>query len=194
MNISYNYRRRVWPYLRDPRKKAYTLMGITLVALSIFGAFAIRPSLSTIFSLRKEVQDLRNVDALLDDKISNLSLAQSRYKTIKKDLYLLDVALPENPEVPTLLQVLNSFSGRSGVTISDMQFDPAGTSTQKLQTKKAKIAFTGTYPQVLKFLELLENSLYQINVLDLSVTLRSKLGPSYLDVKLDLETYYANFE
>ena len=189
IDVRYRYRRYVRPYLREPEKKAYTMLGLTLLALSVFGAFAIRPALGTIAGLRKEVRDLRMVDQQLSEKLAALASAQSQYKTIKKELYLLDVAIPDTPEVPTLLTTVNKLSGRTGVTINSMTFEPIVSTPNQLDVLTTRVVLTGTFERVTTFLEQLEFILYQMNVRDVTVSLLSTEGAGVLQVHLVIETF-----
>src|SRR3989344_7118733 len=119
-DFTYQYLHYLRPYLRDPQKKAYSLLAMTLIATVFFGAFAIRPALATVISLRKEVKDLREVDERLNEKIASLSISQSHYKSSKEDLYLFDIALPNEPEIPELINNLQSLAGKAGTTLENI--------------------------------------------------------------------------
>ncbi len=77
----------------------YSLVIIFLLVSSFFIIFAINPSLKTIFSLKKEEKDLTQIDSFYEQKISNVVDIQSRIEEIRDDLYLLDKAIANYPEV-----------------------------------------------------------------------------------------------
>lgn len=189
MNLR-SYYPRDWPYLRDPKRKAYTILGITLVALIIFGAFAIRPSISTVLKLRKEVSDLRKTDELLDKKIDDLSVGQRNYKKVKKDLYLLDLSLREDESQALIIEALSNYSQRARIQIVNMSFNPGSQRTHPLIRSTTKIEIKGTYQNIRTFLTLLENSLYQISVKEITLELQGLSLESSLRGTATLETYY----
>jgi Tfp pilus assembly protein PilO len=179
------------PYLREPKKKAYTMVGLTLLALSVFGAFAIRPALGTVFALRKEVEDLRDIDQRLTEKLTKLAVAQAKYNQVKSKLYLLDIAIPDQPEPSGILTDINSHASSSGVVIRNINFSGKPSEKDGLNTFAASVDLSGDFDQVIEFLNLLENNLYEISPARLSLNLRTeRTDISTLGVKLDIETYY----
>ena len=61
------------------RKKtqAYTMFILSLFTISFFSIFAIRPTLKTVTSLHREIEDLEKIDEKLTTKINQLISAQA---------------------------------------------------------------------------------------------------------------------
>ena len=66
------YQRYIEPITRDPLIRGYFELIATILLISFFLMFAIRPTLNTVFSLRRMISDLTEVDKSLDNKIQAL--------------------------------------------------------------------------------------------------------------------------
>src|SRR3989344_186695 len=79
------------PYLTPERNQKFFGIVLTLCALSFFGFFAIRPTVSTILKLQKELSDNQFVLDQLKTKIKNLQNFEveisSGSKGTRKDYY-----------------------------------------------------------------------------------------------------------
>lgn len=195
INYQY-YRKNIRSYLREPKKKAYTMLGLTLLSLVTFGSFAIRPSLVTIFRLNKQVEETKKANEQLAKKIQSLYQVQDQYKKAKKDLYLFDLSLPTKKDVPQLLEKLTLLSGKAHVTIKSIRFgklqsDPR---SKELQILPLDINLTGNFIEVSEFLKLLENSLRQMDIKSIDFVSRSSREGVAVEVHLRLNTYFLFIE
>lgn len=160
-----NYRRyypsSLTPFLRSPKVKAYGMLILSLFALSIFGAFAIRPTLKTIVQLRRQITDSRLVEKKLEEKINTLYQVQPEYEMIKNDLPIISAALPSNPQFLPFLKNLNKFASESGVLISSLTFQPVSLSnkeTSKISSFPFRLSLSGSFSNLTGFLTLLGKS------------------------------------
>lgn len=190
LDVSYQYRHYIQPYLRDPKKKAYSLLGMTLIATVVFGGFAIRPAIVTVVGLRKEVTDLRHTDRLLNEKISALASAQTHYKISKEDLYLLDLALPSSPEIPELIETLSTCAGKAQVSLLALDFKKPNTSTSSIQKAEASLKSRGDYLKTMKFISLIENNIRQMKIVALNLNHQGDVSQGNLEVQIVFEYYY----
>lgn len=159
---------RIQPYLRTPQRRAYTLATLTLLAIGLFGAFAIRPALTTITALRKEVGDLTAIDEQLSQKIGTLAKAQTEYRLVKQELYRVDSALPEHDEVSLYLQKLQHVSSATGMTLRGLTLGPPYQSGPLVQFR-GNLSLIGTYPQFESFLDTLQRSTLRPTIHDVIV-------------------------
>jgi len=107
------------------RKKARTYTGVVFSIFTVifFLYFAIKPTLVTITGLFKEIQDQRQVAEKLQDKINSLNQAQMEYSLIENDLYLVDQALPTDPQVSSLVKEIEALARQSGVSLEGFRVD-----------------------------------------------------------------------
>lgn len=173
------YGRNVRPYLADAEKKPYTILGMTLFSLIVFGAFAIRPSIATISQLSREVKKAREATATLDQKINNLSQAQVNYQLALKDLKLVDQALPKDMAIPTILETLALAAGRNNITLNETEFNPPSFA----------VTITGNLESIKNFITEIENGIRQVDVGQVKITQGGK-DLKQLVAKIELETHF----
>ena len=105
------------------RVKAYTMLILSLFTISFFGFFALKPTLSTIASLNRQIEDNREIDQKLSKKINQLVAAQAEYEVIAPFIPKIKKALPEKPEYIGLLNDLESIRTVGSATISGISID-----------------------------------------------------------------------
>lgn len=109
------------PNFKNDQTQKFTTIILTLIAISLFGMFAINPTLSIIAKLKKELADNKLVALSLEEKIRNLSILQQKYADIQEDIpYVLD-AIPDRPEVPVLMAQIQSIAHTTNIHISNLQ-------------------------------------------------------------------------
>lgn len=89
-----------------------------LLIFSIFIIFAIKPSLTTAYSLKKEEIDLTKVDQVYEEKISNITLIQTQIEENREDLPLLSQAISEQPEVNKIIEDVKKTADKNSITIN----------------------------------------------------------------------------
>jgi len=145
-------------------KKARTYVGIILSILTItfFVIFAIKPTLTTIAQLIKQTKDQKLVVVALEKKIANLSQAQNEYLTVESDLYLVDEALPQEPQVPLLIKQLETLAYQNNVNIGRLRINEVDLKkTGSPKTEKQPLSFSfaafGNYSNLKAFLSSLSS-------------------------------------
>ena len=81
----------------------YTGIILTLATITFFALFAIKPTVTTIASLVKEINSKKVVDQKLQTKINSLRQAQTNYSLISDKLVLIDQVLPQEPNLINLM-------------------------------------------------------------------------------------------
>ncbi|MCX6724676.1 MAG: type 4a pilus biogenesis protein PilO [Candidatus Shapirobacteria bacterium] len=140
-------------------KKARTYVGIILSILTVtfFVIFAIKPALATIAQLIKQTKDQKLVVGELEKKITSLSQAQNEYLAVESDLYLVDEALPQESQVPLLIKQLETLAYQSGVDIGRLRINEVDLKkTDSPKTEKQPLSFNftalGSYANLKNFL------------------------------------------
>lgn len=182
------YGRNIRPYLEESERKPRTVLGLTLLSLIIFGAFAIRPSLYTISRLRQEVKKAHEAKIILDQKIVGLGQAQVNYQLAVEDLKLVDHALPTEEAVPAILEGLALAAGRNKVTLNETEF-AAVEGEAPLKTLPLTLVVTGDLVGVERFITELENGVRQMNVQRVRIN-RGGEELEYLVAEIELEVYF----
>lgn len=119
------------PDMQRESTRAITMLIFTFITLSIFGVFAIEPTLTTIFSLRKQLADSTYVKEQLTTKIGNLSALQQQYTLYSSEFPIVFDAVPNSPDATRLAGQIAGLSQNSGLTITSFRLDQVQLSASK---------------------------------------------------------------
>lgn len=157
-NVKHLYRRR--------DVVVYTGLTLSFLAIAFFGFFALKPTITTIASLMKEIKVKRELDQKLEERLETLRLAQKNYALASESKPLVDEALPEKPYLSQLVYQIEGLSQQLGLEITSLSFDSIILLDQKTSTQSKKIAgpekidfsvgLLGEYESLLKYLESIE--------------------------------------
>ncbi len=98
----------------------------TLVLIAALGILVLRPTLLTVSSLMKEIQDEQRLVTALDDKFRSLVLVEGLMEEMKLELPRIDWAIPAGQEFEVFakeVEILAKEKGLSGVEISQAGFE-----------------------------------------------------------------------
>lgn len=137
------------PVLQQPKTRAYTMAIFSFLAVSLFGWYAIRPTISTILFLQREIADKTQINRQMEEKITALIEAQAAYEAAQPQLALVGQAIPQNSEVLGLASQVRNLVAISGSSVSAVQIPTVplvgqeATAGSKLAEKKqADFSFT----------------------------------------------------
>jgi Tfp pilus assembly protein PilO len=132
------YYRTLEPVLAKPKTKKYSTVIFFFLVVSLFGWYAIRPTIQTILYLRKEVADKIVVNQKMDDKINALITAQSLYESVSPRLTLLTDAIPENPHAVEIMKQLQQLSPPTQASLSGAQISTVPIVQTRKENESAK--------------------------------------------------------
>lgn len=210
------YYKRLDPLIKNRRNQAYTLVVLSLLTISFFGFFAVRPTLKTIASLRKQIEDRTLLNTQLEEKINALINAQENYQQIEARLPLVYSLLPHKAEFPRLLRHLELLADSNNATISSIQFEPVvvyakdgvivdATDSSELEQKDESTAiadpatpipFTlsvkGTYEELMSFLRQLTQleRIITLEAMDLTLENTGAAAENMLTLSIKAKAYY----
>lgn len=167
------YLEKLLPYVKEKKTQAFFTLALTLVAISVFGLFAINPTLVTIIQLRKQLSDAQFADKQLQQKNSNLSTLQGKYIQLQNDLPLIFSALPLDPESSPLLGQIYALGIKNHLIITRMHTDSiplAGIASNDLPFFQTNITAKGNLSDVLGFLSSLTNFQRVITFTSIEIT------------------------
>lgn len=147
--------------IKSKKTASYLTITLSFLSLSLFGLFAIRPTLLTAISLTKSVADLQKLNIDYENKIGNLIRAQGEFEKIRNDLPSIDAALPANASFAKLAQSIERYAKREDVAINQFQIDSVSISTLSASTTMSNFGFSlvglGEYESLNNFLSHLVN-------------------------------------
>lgn len=153
---------------QEKKSRVYSGIILSILTITFFLSFAIRPTLVTIASLLKEIENQKVVAEKLQDKITALNTAQIEYQKIKKDLVFVDETLPIHPDISSLITQLEVLARDSNLSVDGIQFSRTVLKDQEGNIKNSKIkegppgidftlAVVGDYKNLISFLDSLTN-------------------------------------
>lgn len=147
--------------IKSKKTASYFTLTLSLLSLSFFGIFAIKPTITTAVSLTKNIQDLKKLNLQYEDKIGNLIRAQTEYEKIRSDLPLLDTAIPANASFVKLVKAVERFANTENITVSQFQIETVPVSTLSSSSKMYSFGFnlsaSGKYSSLTSFISHLLN-------------------------------------
>jgi len=157
------------------RNKKFLGLVLTLCALSFFGFFAIRPTISTIIKLQKEISDSQFVLDQLGIKINNISKLRQQYSNMGDDISAVTNAITIQPDVPIFFGQIQAIARTSSITIKKLQnFEVEILRNDKKSDKNYysysfAISGSGSLENIFNFMQRLTNMERVINVDMLSI-------------------------
>lgn len=159
-------------YQQQPGIKITLQLLLSVFTVAFFTFFAIRPTLSTITTLLRRIEDQKEVDVRLDTKIVQLLEAQNELTANETDLPLINLAIPQAPDLEGFARRLEVLAVEENSELASLQFQAiplvgtqtslessAGTrATRNDGNFSATFDFTlnGTQESILSFLRKLE--------------------------------------
>ena len=193
--------------IQKPKHHVYSATVFSFLAVSLFGWYAIRPTVQTILYLRREIKDNEVVNQKLEEKISALVEAQANYQNVEPQLPVVNQTLPQNPNVIALIVQLRNLAIISGASLSGVQVPTVpilgqdATSSALTTVKQAKltdfplsVTVSGLFPNIQSYLQGLISMRRIIAIDSFSVSKSKELsgttGSNMLQLTLKLKGYY----
>lgn len=166
-----------------PKTRAYTTAIFSFLAISLFGWYAIRPTIQTILFLQKEIEDNKLINLQMEEKIGKLIEAHATYQSVEDDIPYLPQAIPPAPEALIALGQIRNIAIIRGASISAITSSAApllsheqtapnkaaiskGVSNRKIKSVQLSVTVVGTY-------EMLQNIIEDIVTLRRIITIDS---------------------
>jgi Tfp pilus assembly protein PilO len=150
------------PILRNKYVKTYSSFIFSLITITIFSIFAIRPTISTIISLQKGIEEQNQTLDKIKGKSDQLTLAKQNYEaldnTSKQNIRSL---IPESTSLPELLNVLSNLiilnqASSSGIQVESVDLEnTSGTLSKKPTLKEVQFSINiqGSYEKLSTILD-----------------------------------------
>lgn len=172
----------------------YTFSILFFLIFSSFVVFAIRPSLTSIFALKKEESELKKINSLYEEKILNIALIQQQLEENREKLNLLNEAIPNYPQINKMIDdikqaaEINSFLIKR-FDVSDLNLFPAN--KNNLETIKITIEGISNFDNSLQFMTYLMNQ-RRLKTIEKIIIAKDEesTASSQLKISFDVEGYY----
>lgn len=158
------------PYLTPEGSQKFFGLILTLCAISFFGFFAIKPTVSTILKLQKEISDNQFVLSQLEIKIKNLTQLRKQYFSLQNDLPIITSTITTRPDAHLLFAQIQSIARASNITMTKLQNFEVEVLRQDKDVNKDyysysfSIAGTGSFENISKLVSTLTNMERIVNI------------------------------
>lgn len=163
-------------YQRKQSFKVFVELILTVSAITVFGVFALKPTVIAISGLLKEIDAKEQTLADMNTKIANIKTAQNIAQQNSANLALLETALPSAPEPHVLASQIEGALSTSGVAIQGLSIPEVqlvGTSKQAVKgtpVLELSLSIDGQFASIKSFLNLLENLRRPISIQTLNIS------------------------
>ena len=181
--------------IRTKRAKDYTFISLFFLVFSIFVIFAIRPSLVTAFSLKKEETELNKLNNTYEGVISKIVAIQSSFENYRQDLHLFSEAIPSKPNVNRLIGDIEQATATSSVTIQKLsagEVNLVDKSKGTLRSTSIDIDASADFDNLLQSIQEIyrQRRLKKVQKLDITSQSNDSTESAGLKLKLKVEGYY----
>ena len=112
------------PVLRSKGVHEYGPLIFSLVMVSFFSIFALRPTLTTIATLQKSIEEQQTLDKSITQKIEDLKNAKNNYLAISQETRTkVDNLVPNDTALPSLITQIRQLASTYDASVSGIQFE-----------------------------------------------------------------------
>lgn len=178
-----------------PAMRAYMEIFLTLIAISLFGIFAIRPTMITIGKLLQEIKLKEETLSTMNKKIADLNTAKDLYTKESEKIKLIDEAIPKNPQPDLLALQIEELAKTDNILVKNLGIENikiAGTSSLEDDGKlDLTLNLSGEYSGLIKFAKDIEDLRRPIMYDGLSISsIQDKNGSALYMTLENLSTPY----
>lgn len=178
------------------KDKDYTYAIVFFLIFSFFILFAIKPSISTAFSLSKKLEDLKRVDGLYEKQVTQIIRAQSKLENLRDSYPLLEEAFPKAVQLSKVIEEIKSSAQKNNLNITkisinniNLMVDP---NTQKTNTFSANLEIEGKFSNLISLIEEIKNQRRLKSIKNLITNRSDTMSSDSAKLKISIETegYY----
>ncbi len=171
---------------------------LSIMLVIVLGVFAIQPTLVTMSDLIKEIDDKKELNDKLEKKISQLQSAQNEYYRVENRLYLIDEAIPSQPELIRVLKIVELLATESNVlissvgvpTIPDEEISQLSFAQIAQQPLAVSVSVSGDYVDIRSYVEALRKSRRIFEVASVTFNVSENRGDQSLQASISLNVPY----
>jgi len=142
------------------------IIAICSIGGIIFGGMRLVPDFQTLQNLNKKIEGQRSVLNYRIEYFKKLQDVKAQIEQYQPELDKIDVALPDDPSMPSIFDYLQRNCSQSGLVINSMGSFSIASSAKYPSLKEVSLALgvSGPYESLKNFLSVLEHSSRLIDV------------------------------
>lgn len=176
------------PALKLPIIRTYGTTIFTIIIITVFTVFAIKPTVETILVLQKKEENFNQALEQINKKTESLTQAKENYENLDQNLKDKILSqIPDYPKFQTVIETLENTARRFEASVSALQIEPlvVETKEQGLGTL-TEIGFTfnveGVYQNLVSILQDLRRSSRLISIDRISFNKVSETGSLIMSI------------
>lgn len=167
-------------FYRNPISSVSLELILTILLVLVLTIFAIRPTLTTMGELSKEISEKKEVENKLKQKIASLNTAQVEYLSWQEQLSMLDSALPSSDSTIRDIKTIEKLAFESNVILTNLSLskfpDKSNYTEAAVFNQPINITVEGDYISVRNFVERLQKNRRVMVVNTISFSIRKQRG------------------
>lgn len=189
-------------FYQNPVAKVSLELFLTIGLVLFLAVFAIKPTIITMSSLIKEIENKEKLEKQLTQKIAALQTAQTEYLSVETLIPVLDEAIPSTPDIMKSAKIIEKAAADNNVIIRSLSVLelPQNDSADVPFSQKAKqklnfsTSITGDYISIRNFAEALRNSRKSFVIDSITFELEENRGTKKLNASVTINVPYFGIE
>ncbi len=191
-------------FYHQPVAKVSLELFLSIGLIIFFAVFAIRPTLVTMTDLLQEIEDKKELEVQLKQKLASLLTVQSIYLNLEDQLYVLDEALPSSPQTIQSIKVIEKVASDLNLVITNLSLteipveieEEKSFALEELQRVDVpvSVAVRGDYPTIRQFVENLMSYRRTFVVDTIVFNTQQNRGSTSLEARITLNMPYFSDE
>ncbi|MDQ5981828.1 MAG: hypothetical protein QG570_586 [Patescibacteria group bacterium] len=175
------------------KNSKYFYLSLTLIITSVFVVFAIRPAIVEAIDTYNNLEDLKKIETILEEKRTKLEEARSLMTTYAVEIEKLDEAFPSETAESNLLANFSKTAQLNNVVIESITFDePIDEKIPDSEYKEANyiIKIEGKYPDIENFISEVYKYLRITTISSVQIELDEIFEDSIVNVQIEGVFFY----
>ena len=181
--------------LGDKKVRDYIYISIFFILFSIFIFFAIKPALTTAFSLKKEEEELKEKNLIYQKAISDANNNLYVLEDVRDKLYLIDESISNSPQINKVVNDIENASLDSSLFLKYIfvseKIDYIDLKKTDFKEVRVNLESQGNFTDVLNMVKVV-NAQRRLKLIDELIISRDKDSSDSggLKVNLTIDGYY----
>ena len=144
-------------YKKRADLKMFLEVILSIITITIFSLFALKPTALTIIALVKEVQGKESLIEKLDQKISNLEKAREVFSQEQSAIPIIESAIPDSPSPDILVGQIEGLAVKNSVGVLGISIGEVALIGNKAKEVSISISITSAYQNLNLMIKDIEN-------------------------------------
>jgi len=182
--------------LGDKKVRDYIYISIFFILFSIFIFFAIKPALTTAFSLKKEEEELKEKNLIYQKAISDANNNLYVLEDVRDKLYLIDESISNSPQINKVVNDIENASLDSSLFLKNIfvseKIDYIDLKKTDFKEVRVNLESQGNFTDVLNMVKVVnaQRRLKLIDNIEFFNEIEISTNSGSLDIKSEIIGFY----